>query len=404
MAYGVRQRLSKVNIKLLMLGADGTVYDKTISSGPTNTSPKIGYWQFINPLPVKGQRFRPGYFKVNPVTIAKWSGTSQSGVISIPAGKAVGLEGYLWTGDIAASIFGSHCPQYYPLTGLTDGLAANRCITRAYAGMNAPSSDIGMLFAEANETLSMLFNPLKGARNLIKKMVKGSPKTNFMKHAADQWLEYRYGIMPAVLDAQMLRNRFNNQAHFDATKLFRSSAREDSYPTVTTTPFSGQYNPNLAVKGAVDKTVQMKTVATLYYKRSSNPYNDIGISYWDIPNLVWEKIPFSFCVDWVFNIGDWLRSHVTNPNCSPLGTCLSFKNITVWRAMITHAWHTWFPNEYVSVKSEYTEVYETLERALNTSAPTFPSVNKEIANLNRTLDSLSLLWRPAEQALTKFRR
>lgn len=203
----------------------------------------------------------------------------------------------------------------------------------------------------------------------------------------------------------MLLSLFKSKVNFDLNELFRAKGKELCYPTISKSSYWFYPSQYVTGKYTTEIVTQMKVNATLYYRRSTNPSYALGLSLSDVPSLVWELTPFSFVVDWVFNIGDWLRSHVADPNCTPLGCCLSFKEVKSWTSVIDYwRYNNWPPGQVTPVGGSFTETQTTLKRELWTSAPMLPSVSREIVNLNRSLDSLSLIWKPVTQLLQNTRR
>lgn len=291
MVRGSRDFRGTASSMVTFTNSDGsTHHTQTIGSAKT-----LGWFQAIDPMKIAGTKFIPGKFSVNPVTITKYTSESTPGSVVIPYIPGWG-SGFKWTGDLIASVMTSSCQQY---AGWSDPTAAERCKIKAYANMNTPNSDLGLLLAEAKETLAMMINPLAGARGLIMKMVKGSNRRrkNPVKFLADQWLEYRYGILPAVSDIEMLKGLFNKRTSFDVTKLFRESGRETKNPLVTTedSPSAPWYG--VQVMAGKEMAYKRFTVATVYYNRTTHPRADTGAGLHDLPSLIWELVPFSFVVD-----------------------------------------------------------------------------------------------------------
>jgi hypothetical protein len=398
MTRGTRDFRGPSTSKIRTFFENGSTYYESTLGMNTNK----GWYQMIDPMKTPGTKFVPGRFAVNPVTITKYSSSSTPGTLLIPYSRGWGL-GYEWTGDLIASVTTSSCDTS---PGWSDPTAAERCKIKAYAKMNSPSSDLGLLLAEAKETLGMMINPLNGARSLIMQMVKGGSRRwkNPVKYMADQWLEYRYGILPAVSDFNMLRERFRSKTQFDISKLFRESSRFTQNPAVTAVPSGAVVAQYIQVMKEVETSYKRFTVATVYYSRTTPPSADTGAGLHDLPSLIWELVPFSFVVDWAFNTGDFLRAKVQNPSCAPLGMSISHveeRRVTTRCQYATHPSHS---GKFFGTDSQYSEEQKTLKRVFSTGLPALPSVNPTIMNLNRGLDSLSLAWAPATQALQKFRR
>lgn len=113
---------------------------------------------------------------------------------------------------------------------------------------------------------------------------------------AKRWLEYQYGIKPLVSDihgaCEELSNKFQaGQYLFADTGWIRSA--EKSY--VQTSTFSGTFY--------FEKSLRARARWKVAANRAQD-FTRLGLT--NPAEVVWELIPFSFVVDWVLPIGNWL--------------------------------------------------------------------------------------------------
>lgn len=119
------------------------------------------------------------------------------------------------------------------------------------------------------------------------------------KNVSQRWLEYRYAIVPVIQDINNALDYFNSDDnHHGGQKV---KGRRRVYPDVE---WSGtymgqpQYWPNKKVWVSTEYGCTLPARPEGYDNfKWGNPYA-----------LAWELTPFSFVVDWVVPIGDWLNS------------------------------------------------------------------------------------------------
>lgn len=167
--------------------------------------------------------------------------------------------------------------------------------------------DVLTTFAEMPETIELILSALKAARHPLigmkevwKEYKRRDPKQRGLKFHADlmnQWMQYRYGIMPLVMsieDAVKLLNstvtEFSTAREGDLTHDI-----ESSYPLIQPKSFLYQ-------KSYLD--VKIRAVAKSKYDNANTFL--IDMLTFNPLQTAWELIPLSFVVDWFVNVGDML--------------------------------------------------------------------------------------------------
>lgn len=123
--------------------------------------------------------------------------------------------------------------------------------------------------------------------------------------AANGWCEFTYGLSPLIGDIRGVAEnivgfvRNNNGARVSFTE------RQDSSPAGPVVNLLGVEIPQSKVR--VKQTGFVKTIIGVKLESGW----DVSLARWSSLNplsVAWELIPYSFVVDWVYNIGDYLRN------------------------------------------------------------------------------------------------
>lgn len=120
---------------------------------------------------------------------------------------------------------------------------------------------------------------------------------------ADRWLELQYGWMPLLSDIYQANNDVIRQATLCDPRLSVKSTMQRKVRSYTTTVDSAGYTISTAtVKRQLCK-VRLDYSLMSWFKALGSRF---GVSN---PALVaWELVPFSFVVDWVAPIGEWIAT------------------------------------------------------------------------------------------------
>ena len=161
--------------------------------------------------------------------------------------------------------------------------------------------------AEFPETLELILKALQAARHPLKGMKevwevyrKRDKKQRGIKFHADlmsQWMQYRYAIMPLVMQIE------------DAVKLLQSNVTEFSTSregevindSTDTKPLIRPSNSTFCYQ-KIQSNVRIKAVAKSKYDNANTYLMDVLT--FNPFQTAWELIPLSFVVDWFVNIGD----------------------------------------------------------------------------------------------------
>lgn len=189
-------------------------------------------------------------------------------------------------------------------------VAENEVSSKLRAKIKSQNVNLAQSFAEYRQTSTMF---LGAARDLIQTFrslrngrafadfvrILQKPRSHNERALANRWLEYQYGVRPLMQDI------------YGTTDLLVKKIREGQFMHVSAqvnAQRSGQIaqsNRNLSYsyklettrKGKARYKIQSSAVKTLAECGISNPVL-----------LAWELIPYSFVVDWLFPVGNFLSS------------------------------------------------------------------------------------------------
>jgi len=219
--------------------------------------------------------------------------------------------------DIARQVAYSH--QYDNLGTLSN---------RVYSRLSEVEWDAAMTLAEGRETYRMVGELLgdiasvakaaKGnpfnlprrlpeiRRNLIKAVRKGKKA---VKSTANRWLQYHYGITPAIRDIESASKYFTEEivplpihVRRRSSMLLPISDRTLGYPL----SYGGTWyqGPGPLVKTGWSRTNMWATV-----QRKTRPYSQFReLGFDSAARIAWELVPLSFVIDWAVDIGGYLEN------------------------------------------------------------------------------------------------
>lgn len=120
-----------------------------------------------------------------------------------------------------------------------------------------------------------------------------------LEHAADKWLELRYGWMPLVNDAYGATQALAQQLNNPAVQTYRARMRKPLVP--------GPNSPNILIRNGENWGYEGETRAQLIAKLTQvNRPALNGLT--DPLSLGWELLPYSFVADWFIPIGSYLQA------------------------------------------------------------------------------------------------
>lgn len=190
--------------------------------------------------------------------------------------------------------------------------------------------NVAVMWAERGETIGMLTSAVKRlgkAYNLARRgnfaasaqaLLGDNPRRSPRHTLANNWLELQYGWLPLMSDIYGLCETMQKQGRHGEYVVVRSRKKiqEDSWEIVQNGDFTDSIHRVSTFEASC--RVKMKSNSTFLQTAS-----ELGLTN---PLFVaWEKVPFSFVVDWAIPIGSFLSQFDAG-----LGWTLSSGSITSW--------------------------------------------------------------------------
>jgi hypothetical protein len=164
--------------------------------------------------------------------------------------------------------------------------------------------DVGTMVGESKETLSMLRKLANQGASLVSDLIRKDRKRLMgrlnmpVQKISSAWLTYVYGIKPLISDLESLQELPNQFGIRTYTKKATSEGK-------ITIPFQNgglsAWRSDFSYKLEVRTGVIMSADLSKVRKAAAmNLFNPIGVGY--------QLIPFSFMVDWIYDLGGYLNS------------------------------------------------------------------------------------------------
>lgn len=346
----------------------------------------------------RGGKFRPGVLKISPVTISRTTGTADWREFTLPY-KSFGRTNYdhKLVGHLAGSFGDIITPPSIPV------LHPEVSLNKALAKLNNPDLDVGLMLGELSETINMLRHPLSSLYPLVDKFRAGArkrhrskPSVPFSKILSSTWLEYSYGILPFLADIQDIREYFEKKRIVELEVLRRQAAsnvREESIP-----PQNGEASGYYFKTTLTAKAYSMKRVTThIYYKYNKWAENylqltSFGVNPFQLVDVAWAIVPYSFVVDWFIDIGSWLKAIQPHPQLDILGGCTSIKTVQSKAVETFMSKSQMGASGWVPTPSRFDWEKAELNRVLQTTWGAPPALGHGIDSLSKAVSSAAMLW------------
>lgn len=221
---------------------------------------------------------------------------------------------------------------------------SERDIAIAKAWANVDESELLALatLGELPETVSWIASIYRRAINIIRLFRKKAIKRSLARIAKDGkvldslqsfWLEFRYALRPLVFEMHQ------------ALAALKKKIKEKTRNTARGFNFHNSRSTSTSEEGENLVCRFSETVTSSHNYRAGVLYvieDDINgiLSVWGLNqplDAVWELTPFSFIIDWFFNIGDIISSWSYNPNLSPLGSWVTEEHLILKQTICTFA-------------------------------------------------------------------
>lgn len=199
--------------------------------------------------------------------------------------------------------------------------ANSKALTRLHSRIGEQSVHIGNIIAERQQTFELIQTNLKRLIKLVAgfswKRLWGDTvellSVSSNKKAANATLEFLFGAKPLINDIYSAIEVIRNDKNGDSVLVIKGSSKSvdnvefvNSYSTSSV----GQWNEEIET---IKSRVEVKVAYVLQYRVASGLASTL--QQWGLVNpaeILWEKMPWSFVIDWVLPVGNWIRSFTSD--------------------------------------------------------------------------------------------
>lgn len=226
----------------------------------------------------------------------------------------------------------------------------NRAVSEALLKVNDQKINLGVMMGEARKTLSMVTNRIRTLVAFYKALRRGNLRYAYYvvtgrsigvssgRTAAELYLELQYGWRPLIDDV------------YGGAEQIRKGLRENSLlfsvERTVTDPVNpeGFFGPtgSLITEGTAKESYRVKLWGCVTDEFLSGA-STLGLI--NPATIAWELTPYSFVIDWLLPIGNWLDSLTASIGVKFIAGCGTYL-----RTADVEAVRVKLPNNYTAVK------------------------------------------------------
>lgn len=213
--------------------------------------------------------------------------------------------------------------------------------TQALSRLNQP--DVAGLVAikEIRSTLNTLRNPVNGALNFLKNLLKGRSISALAKDASNQHLTVIFGIMPFINDVRGTLKVLEEQLkHATPRRLtargLASSVDSKNHAGSFVNHNDGYTRATMHFNHEVTRTVTVR--AYVLYETTYSLPRTLGLSLEELPRSVWQTIPLSFVVDWLVNVSQVIAALTPQPSVNILASGYTVQEVEAFTTSYKQEW------------------------------------------------------------------
>jgi len=200
---------------------------------------------------------------------------------------------------------------------------------------------------ELKRTIQLLLNPIKSAKAFLKKVKadkdrdRASRALTLAQYIAKEWLTYRYGWSQLYRDFRGVLRAVGKAQRSGLQKGFGKHTEVRQWTEDWEASFNGG---NFAVGLRKHTEQRITSRVGIFYDAELTVNSYLGLTKYDILSTLWDVVPFSFVVDWVANVQDYLGALLRKAGVPVRGVYTSTEKVTVV---------TWTIGEHRAVSAQY---------------------------------------------------
>lgn len=295
--------------------------------------------------------------------------------------------GGYWYNGIVSFTYAANSNAYLTGSSIDVDRLKDIAVTSAWSKMDRSEIAALATAAEGRETIGSLISIMKRVVNVtraIRKLnVRALKKEIKPKELANRYLEARYALRPMYYDAKGVM-----AAWYQAAVPTRQTYR--GYATDSVTSIA---NDQVLYQSQYSKIVGTKTVSRTVEVRSGvlAKVEDVSRAMaWGLDQpfeAIWELIPYSFIVDWFFNVGKTIASWTPNVGLKELASWCVVNDTTL--QSITGTGIPLYPNTNILYRELEFSGYRS--RSVSSKTRIVSPTRSFVPSFTVRLDALKLL-------------
>jgi len=272
----------------------------------------------------------------------------------------------------------------------------------AYSDANGPDLPGAVWLAEGKETVEWLKDiamgvlkhtrkfksALKQAKKAAKKTKKGKTTKSLTDDSfiAGQWLQYRYAIMPLMLQIKEIMDILEAKQG----ELKTTTGRVKTKKNVNTQTLIRTFGSSI-IKTTIKEDLEMRGNCKLYPSAVKQEF-DWGVKPYDLLIAYWNVVRLSFVIDWFLNVGTLLSAYRPgDANVRYQSSTVVYKYTrTVESELIGNTIGPWSEHKFQKEVLEEEAVW--VNRDTLVTKPSLPGFNVKSLSLMRQFDAAALLF------------
>lgn len=221
----------------------------------------------------------------------------------------------------------------------------NQAVSKAWSNVDVSDIQGLVCVAESHKTMYSFISIMKRLIKILIKIKrldgKGLAREFSAKELSDRYMELRYAIRPLMYDARGITKALANEAQrdhdritFRGTKSYSDADTSSSTSVVAMNDNAGTWSYEKTIMKKWSRNVQVRAGILTQLEELS------ALNIWGLTQPIesaWELVPFSFIVDWFFNVGDVLASWTPNWGLNTLASWYTIENVVYQYMERTHA-------------------------------------------------------------------
>ena len=207
-------------------------------------------------------------------------------------------------------------PDYFPMDEPIGGLE-QRALTSALNKLLQGDLNIGVFLAEFKQTVQLITNSIRKIAAQVKRWRRRHSRKAWRDvqrscrtcKASNSWLELQYGWKPLLADILAALERLNASWFEIGLVLNTRSSVTDSTDGTRSFGLLSLQGLTSSDPVVLNYIVEHRCTVSLWFELQNArvaALSSLGLT--NPALIVWEKVKYSFVIDWFLPIGDWLSS------------------------------------------------------------------------------------------------